>query len=172
MEERVAALARECCNDVHGAAYDLSTLSCLLPTAPPAKPSLTQQAYTPPPPLKAHQPCVAFSQTIEVLPPCRYRVRCSHVRCRLPASKGWSRRPEQRYLELAPADACTRGSLDATSSLDSSTGTEWAGGAERLARLREQQGRMAESRAGEHGRGTVLLRNVSLSTKRVRTAAL
>jgi hypothetical protein len=58
MEERVAALARECCNDAHGAAYDLSTLRCLLPTAPLAAPSLSQQAYTPPPPSKIHQPCV------------------------------------------------------------------------------------------------------------------
>ena len=57
MQERVSALARECCGDVHGAAYDLSTLRCLVPTAPPSQPTLVQQAYMPPPPSKIHHGC-------------------------------------------------------------------------------------------------------------------
>ena len=55
VEDRVAALARECCTEVHGTAYDLSTLRCLLPTAPPSTPSLVAQAYIPPLPTKLHQ---------------------------------------------------------------------------------------------------------------------
>ena len=71
MEERVAALARECCSDVHGAAYDLSTLRCLVPTAPPSQPTLVQQAYTPPPPSKIHQGCASPPLFVHFLRSCR-----------------------------------------------------------------------------------------------------
>ena len=168
MEERVAALARECCNDVHGAAYDLSTLCCLLPTAPPARSSLRESAYNPPPPLKAYQTYVALAG-----PRCSSAPRCAtqhRMLTRFGAAynsdcKGWHRHPEQWHGKFAAAYARTGGSVDATPAVVSVTGTEWPGGAEQIAGLREQQGRMAESRVGEYGRRAVLLCNVSFGAK-------